>query len=285
MGREERQEAARQGTLRGLRRRRAAHHGRGPGVRDPEGARARRPVAQGHGRDRDQRGLRQPGAGLPRADEGGLQGPAREPERRRHRHRPPARLLRRPPRADGVAPAEGNGEQIRCRVAVHRRRPGARRDPGEREVMNAPEKPRAKAKFVWEDPLLLEEQLSEDERMVRDAARKYCQDKLAPRVLEAFRNEKTDPKIFREIGELGLLGPTIPEQYGGPGLTSVSYGLSAREVERIDSGYRSMMSVQSSMVMVPTFEFGSSSAKQKYLPKLATGEWIGSFGLTEPNHG
>ena len=142
-----------------------------------------------------------------------------------------------------------------------------------------------KAKFAWEDPLLLDQQLSEDERMVRDAAKKYCQDKLAPRVLQAFRHEKTDAKIFREMGELGLLGPTIPEQYGGPGLNYVSYGLIAHEVERVDSGYRSMMSVQSSLVMVPIFEFGSSSTKQKYLPKLATGEWIGCFGLTEPNHG
>jgi glutaryl-CoA dehydrogenase len=151
--------------------------------------------------------------------------------------------------------------------------------------MNAPEKPKAKAKFVWEDPLLLDHQLTEDERMVRDAARKYCQSKLAPRVLEAFRNEKTDPRIFREMGELGLLGPTIPEEYGGPGLSYVSYGLIAREVERIDSGYRSMMSVQSSLVMVPIFEFGNAATKKKYLPKLASGEWIGCFGLTEPNHG
>jgi glutaryl-CoA dehydrogenase len=151
--------------------------------------------------------------------------------------------------------------------------------------MNAPEKRRTKAGFVWDDPLLLDQQLSEDERMVRDAARKYCQEKLATRVLEAFRHEKTDPKIFREMGELGLLGPTIPEQYGGPGLNYVSYGLIAREVERVDSGYRSMMSVQSSLVMVPIFEFGNEATKQKYLPKLATGEWIGCFGLTEPNHG
>jgi glutaryl-CoA dehydrogenase len=142
-----------------------------------------------------------------------------------------------------------------------------------------------KAKFSWEDPLLLDQQLTEDERMVRDAARAYCQDKLAPRVLEAFRHEKTDVKIFPEMGALGLLGPTIPEQYGGPGLSYVSYGLIAREVERVDSGYRSMMSVQSSLVMVPIFEFGSSSTKEKYLPKLASGEWIGCFGLTEPNHG
>jgi len=146
-------------------------------------------------------------------------------------------------------------------------------------------KPRPKAKFSWEDPLLLDQQLTEDERMVRDAARAYCQDKLAPRVLEAFRHEKTDPAIFPEMGALGLLGPTIPEQYGGPGLNYVSYGLIAREVERVDSGYRSMMSVQSSLVMVPIFEFGSSKTKEKYLPKLASGEWIGCFGLTEPNHG
>jgi glutaryl-CoA dehydrogenase len=118
-----------------------------------------------------------------------------------------------------------------------------------------------KAKFSWEDPLLLDQQLSEDERMVRDAARAYCQDKLAPRVLEAFRHEKTDPKIFREMGKIGLLGPTIPEQYGGPGLNYVAYGLIAREVERVDSGYRSMMSVQSSLVMVPIFEFGFEDKK------------------------
>ncbi|WP_020204612.1 MULTISPECIES: acyl-CoA dehydrogenase [Cupriavidus] len=143
----------------------------------------------------------------------------------------------------------------------------------------------ANAEFNWADPLLLDQQLSDDERMVRDAAQAYCQDKLAPRVLQSFRNEKTDVEIFREMGELGLLGPTIPEQYGGPGLNYVSYGLIAREVERVDSGYRSMMSVQSSLVMVPIYEFGSEAQKQKYLPKLATGEWIGCFGLTEPNHG
>ncbi|MFM0174592.1 acyl-CoA dehydrogenase [Paraburkholderia sediminicola] len=141
------------------------------------------------------------------------------------------------------------------------------------------------AQFHWEDPLLLDQQLTEDERMVRDAAAAYAQDKLQPRVLEAFRHEKTDIEIFREMGELGLLGPTIPEQYGGPGLNYVAYGLIAREVERVDSGYRSMMSVQSSLVMVPIYEFGSEAQKQKYLPKLVTGEWIGCFGLTEPNHG
>ncbi|OLL32932.1 acyl-CoA dehydrogenase [Burkholderia sp. SRS-W-2-2016] len=141
------------------------------------------------------------------------------------------------------------------------------------------------AQFHWEDPLLLDQQLTEDERMVRDAAAAYSQDKLLPRVLEAFRHEKTDIEIFREMGELGLLGPTIPEQYGGPGLNYVAYGLIAREVERVDSGYRSMMSVQSSLVMVPIYEFGSDAQKEKYLPKLARGEWIGCFGLTEPNHG
>jgi glutaryl-CoA dehydrogenase len=142
-----------------------------------------------------------------------------------------------------------------------------------------------KATFNWADPLLLDQQLTEDERMIRDAAQQYSQDKLLPRVVEAFRNEHTDPAIFREMGALGLLGPTIPEQYGGAGLNYVAYGLIAREVERVDSGYRSMMSVQSSLVMVPIFEFGSEAQKQKYLPKLATGEWIGCFGLTEPNHG
>jgi glutaryl-CoA dehydrogenase len=142
-----------------------------------------------------------------------------------------------------------------------------------------------KPSFHWDDPLLLDEQLTEDERMVRDAARVYCQDKLQPRVLEAFRHEKTDPAIFREMGALGMLGPTIPEQYGGAGLNYVSYGLIAREVERVDSGYRSMMSVQSSLVMLPIFAFGTEAQKQKYLPMLARGEWIGCFGLTEPNHG
>ena len=142
-----------------------------------------------------------------------------------------------------------------------------------------------KAQFHWDDPLLLDEQLTQDERMIRDAARDYCQGKLAPRIQDAFRNEKTDPAIFREMGELGLLGPTIPAQYGGSELNYVSYGLIAREVERVDSGYRSMMSVQSSLVMVPINEFGSEAQKQKYLPKLASGEWIGCFGLTEPNHG
>ena len=141
------------------------------------------------------------------------------------------------------------------------------------------------ARFDWEDPLQLDAQLDADERAIRDAARDYCQDKLLPRVQLAFRNETTDPAIFREMGEIGLLGPTIPEAYGGSGLNYVSYGLIAREVERVDSGYRSMMSVQSSLVMVPIDAFGNEQTKQKYLPRLATGEWIGCFGLTEPDHG
>ena len=141
------------------------------------------------------------------------------------------------------------------------------------------------AKFHWDDPFMLSQQLTDDERQVQSAAAAYCQERLAPRVVEAFRHEKTDATIFREMGALGLLGPTIPETYGGAGLNYVSYGLVAREVERVDSGYRSMMSVQSSLVMLPIFEFGSEAQKQKYLPKLATGEWIGCFGLTEPNFG
>jgi glutaryl-CoA dehydrogenase len=141
------------------------------------------------------------------------------------------------------------------------------------------------ARFQWDDPLHLDAQLSDDERAVREAAHAYCQDKLAPRVQLAFRNEHTDIAIFREMGELGLLGPTIPDTYGGAGLNYVSYGLIAREVERVDSGYRSMMSVQSSLVMLPIFEFGTEAQRQKYLPKLASGQWIGCFGLTEPNHG
>ena len=141
------------------------------------------------------------------------------------------------------------------------------------------------APFNWQDPFLLEAQLTADERMVRDAAAAYCQDRLAPRVVAAFREGHTDAAIFREMGALGLLGPTLPEQYGGPGLNYVAYGLIAREVERVDSGYRSMMSVQSSLVMLPIFAFGTEAQRQKYLPKLAAGEWIGCFGLTEPDHG
>lgn len=139
--------------------------------------------------------------------------------------------------------------------------------------------------FQWNDPLRLDDQLTEEERMIKDAAHDYCQGQLLPRVTEAFRHEKTDIAIFKEMGDLGLLGVTIPEQYGGAGLNYVAYGLVAREVERVDSGYRSMLSVQSSLVMVPINEFGSEEQKNKYLPKLATGEWIGCFGLTEPDHG
>ncbi|MBB4576326.1 acyl-CoA dehydrogenase [Rhizobium lentis] len=139
--------------------------------------------------------------------------------------------------------------------------------------------------FDWADPFRLVEQLTNEERMVQDTAHAYAQQKLAPRVLDAFRHERTDPVIFREMGELGLLGPTISPDYGGAGLGYTAYGLIAREVERVDSGYRSMMSVQSSLVMVPIETFGSEAQKQKYLPKLATGEWVGCFGLTEPDYG
>ncbi len=138
--------------------------------------------------------------------------------------------------------------------------------------------------FDWQDPLLLREQLSEEERMVQDTAYQYAQEKLMPRVTEAFRNEYTDPEIFREMGELGLLGATI-DGYGCVDMGYVCYGLIAREVERVDSGYRSMMSVQSSLVMHPIYAYGTEAQKEKYLPRLATGELIGCFGLTEPNHG
>ena len=141
------------------------------------------------------------------------------------------------------------------------------------------------ASFNWADPFDLEAQLTEDERLVVKTARAYAKNKLAPRVRLAFREETTDPAIFREMGELGFLGPTVSPEYGGAGLGYVAYGLIAREVEGVDSGYRSMMSVQSSLVMVPIESFGSEAQKQKYLPKLATGEFIGCFGLTEPNHG
>ena len=141
-----------------------------------------------------------------------------------------------------------------------------------------------KAAFRWEDPFLLDDQLSEDERMVRDAARAYCQEKLMPRVLEATRKEKFDREIMNELGALGFLGSTI-EGYGCAGVNHVCYGLIAREVERVDSGYRSAMSVQSSLVMYPIHAYGTEAQRTKYLPKLATGEWVGCFGLTEPNHG
>jgi len=143
----------------------------------------------------------------------------------------------------------------------------------------------AKAHFHWDDPLLLERQLDDDERMVADTARAYAQDKLMPRVTDAFRHERTDREIFREMGALGLLGATLPEDYGGAGLNYVSYGLIAREIERVDSGYRSMMSVQSSLVMLPIHVFGNQATRRKYLPRLATGELVGCFGLTEPDAG
>ena len=142
-----------------------------------------------------------------------------------------------------------------------------------------------RAQFQWEDPFLLDQQLSEEERMVRDAAHEYCQEKLFPRVLEANRHEKFDREIMNELGELGFLGATLPEDYGCAGVNYVCYGLIAREVERVDSGYRSAMSVQSSLVMHPIHAFGSEDQRRKYLPKLATGEWVGCFGLTEPDAG
>lgn len=142
-----------------------------------------------------------------------------------------------------------------------------------------------KSQFQWDDPFLLEDQLSEDERMIRDTARAYAQEKLQPRVIEAYREETTDPSIFREMGDLGLLGVTVPDTYGGVGASYVAYGLVAREVERVDSGYRSMMSVQSSLVIYPIFAYGSEEQKREYLPKLISGEWIGCFGLTEPDAG
>ncbi|MBL6622532.1 MAG: acyl-CoA dehydrogenase [Alphaproteobacteria bacterium] len=151
---------------------------------------------------------------------------------------------------------------------------------------NSPELARAKpAQLDWADPFLLDEQLTEEERMVRDTARDYCQDKLMSRVIEANRHEIFHREIMDELGALGLLGPTIPEAYGGAGVNYVSYGLVAREVERVDSGYRSAMSVQSSLVMHPIFAYGSEEQRMKYLPKLASGEWVGCFGLTEPDHG
>ncbi|MBL8091429.1 MAG: acyl-CoA dehydrogenase [Anaerolineales bacterium] len=142
-----------------------------------------------------------------------------------------------------------------------------------------------KQTFKWDDPFLLNDQLTDEERMIRDTARKYCQDKLMPRILEANRNEIFHREIMDEMGSLGLLGSTIPEEYGGAGLNHVSYGLIAREVERVDSGYRSAMSVQSSLVMYPIYTYGTEEQRKKYLPKLASGKLIGCFGLTEPNHG
>ncbi len=143
----------------------------------------------------------------------------------------------------------------------------------------------ATSSFVWEDPLLLDDQLTEDEMLIRDTAHAFAQHKLQPYVVEAYAQEKTDPDIFRQLGELGLLGCTLPAEYGGSASSYVAYGLIAREIERVDSGYRSMMSVQSSLVMYPIHAYGSEEQRQKYLPKLASGDWIGCFGLTEPDAG
>src|SRR6476659_2951583 len=143
----------------------------------------------------------------------------------------------------------------------------------------------AAASFAWDDPFLLDDQLTEDERLIRDTARAYAQDKLLPRVVKAYLEEKTDREIFNEMGELGLIGVTLPEEYGCASASYVAYGLVAREIERVDSGYRSMNSVQSSLVMYPIYAYGSEAQRQKYLPKLASGEWVGCFGLTEPGAG
>ncbi|HEY4748539.1 MAG TPA: acyl-CoA dehydrogenase [Steroidobacteraceae bacterium] len=158
-----------------------------------------------------------------------------------------------------------------------------RAQPDTKPATKSDKKPAAE--FVWEDPLDLEGDLSEDERMVRDTARGYAQDKLMPRILTAYREERFDREILNEMGALGLLGPTIPEEYGGAGLGYVAYGLISREIERVDSGYRSAMSVQSSLVMWPIFAYGTEQQRKKYLPGLATGEIAGCFGLTEPDHG
>jgi glutaryl-CoA dehydrogenase len=154
-----------------------------------------------------------------------------------------------------------------------------------REDGLAQEAPSERARFIWDDPFLLEDQLSGEERLIRDSARNYAQEKLLPRVIEAYAQEKTDRAIFQEMGALGLLGLTLPSDYGCAGASYVSYGLVAREVERVDSGYRSMMSVQSSLVMYPIFAYGDVAQRTKYLPRLASGEWIGCFGLTEPDAG
>jgi glutaryl-CoA dehydrogenase len=154
-------------------------------------------------------------------------------------------------------------------------------DDGMQEKTSA----RAASAFQWDDPFLLEDQLGEDERMIRDTARGYAQEKLLPRVIDAYLNENTDREIFYEMGALGLLGVTMPEQYGCAGANYVSYGLVAREIERVDSGYRSMNSVQSSLVMYPIYAYGSPAQREKYLPKLGSGEWVGCFGLTEPDAG
>ena len=160
------------------------------------------------------------------------------------------------------------------------KRDAVKRDSGKREKKQA-----ADAPFDWQDPLDLEGELTEDERMARDTARDYAQEKLFPRVLKAYREERFDREIISEMGELGLLGATLPEEHGGSALGPVAYGLIAREIERIDSGYRSMMSVQSSLVMYPIYAFGTDEQRRKYLPRLARGEIVGCFGLTEPDHG
>jgi glutaryl-CoA dehydrogenase len=145
--------------------------------------------------------------------------------------------------------------------------------------------PEGGGRFVWEDPFLLDDQLTEDERLIRDTARQFAQEKLQPRIIEAYADEKTDRGVFNEMGELGLLGVTLPEDYGCAHASYVSYGLVAREIERVDSGYRSMMSVQSSLVMYPIYAYGNEATRRKFLPKLATGEYVGCFGLTEPDAG
>jgi hypothetical protein len=182
--------------------------------------------------------------------------------------------------------AAGAGRQLRrgCVTILERRqdhdrsRTQARGDAGQHSTTKL-------AEFTWDDAFLLDDQLSEDERLIRDTARAYAQEKLQPRVSEAYLNETTDRSIFNEMGELGLLGVTVPEEYGCAGANYVSYGLVAREVERVDSGYRSMMSVQSSLVMYPIYAYGDENQRKKYLPKLGSGEWVGCFGLTEPDAG
>jgi glutaryl-CoA dehydrogenase len=156
---------------------------------------------------------------------------------------------------------------------------------GQKAAPGAKERSKERASFQWDDPLLFDDQLTEDERLIRDTARGYAQDKLMPRVIDAYMQEHTDRAVFNEMGELGLLGATIPEAYGGADAGYVSYGLVAREIERVDSGFRSMMSVQSSLVMYPIYAYGDESQRKRYLPKLATGEWVGCFGLTEPDAG
>jgi glutaryl-CoA dehydrogenase len=156
---------------------------------------------------------------------------------------------------------------------------------GQKAATGAKERSKERASFQWDDPLLFDDQLTEDERLIRDTARGYAQDKLMPRVIDAYMQEHTDREVFNEMGALGLLGVTIPEAYGGAEAGYVSYGLVAREIERVDSGFRSMMSVQSSLVMYPIYAYGDESQRKKYLPKLASGEWVGCFGLTEPDAG